>query len=73
MLPLFKDNYHKWTEESRMTINCTKTVVMHLLRGSPTSPAHPGTSSPPSVSVDQAAQGHNGRPADMQPAYYRHS
>ncbi|XP_045112283.1 monocarboxylate transporter 13-like [Portunus trituberculatus] len=55
-----------------MTINHTKTVVMHVCTSSaavpPSLPNSPLAFIPPNGSVSQAARGHQGRPADMRAA-----
>ncbi|MPC94887.1 hypothetical protein E2C01_090077 [Portunus trituberculatus] len=71
------NSLQEWSAESRMTINHTKTVVMHILTSSAAVPhlptTIPGSSPPPSSSVSQAARSHNGRSADMEITRYCHS
>ncbi|MPC67126.1 hypothetical protein E2C01_061292 [Portunus trituberculatus] len=49
---------------------------MHICTSSAAVPSPttiPGSSTPPSISVSQAARSHSGRSADMEITHYRHS
>ncbi|MPC49148.1 hypothetical protein E2C01_042943 [Portunus trituberculatus] len=60
-----------------MTINHTKTAVMHICTSlaavPPPRTTIPGSSPPPSSSVSQVARSHSGRSADIEITRYRHS
>ncbi|XP_063855765.1 uncharacterized protein LOC135097707 [Scylla paramamosain] len=64
-----------WTEESRMTINHSKTVVMHFCTSSVPVPPPRLTVGPHPLQVVpmcQASRSHGGRPADLEAACRQH-
>ncbi|MPC40784.1 hypothetical protein E2C01_034352 [Portunus trituberculatus] len=70
------EQLQQWTEENKMTISHTKTVVMHVCTSSAAVPRRQLTLGPHPLQVVRSAKllgGHSGRPADMEAAYHRHS